>query len=90
MLILHNITLVHVSIISTIMRMVLGYIVTSTRWQRARYASTQAADFYRNLSAVTSDDFSKGGMQQKVVGAFMVFVRFICDLASGPTLYDYL
>ena len=53
---LHNIALVHVSLISTIMRRVLGHTVTSTRWRGARQA-TQAAEFYRNPTSVTSDEF---------------------------------
>ena len=48
---LHNIALVHVSLISTIMRRVLGHTVTSTRWNGAEHA-TQAAEFYRNPTAV--------------------------------------
>jgi hypothetical protein len=51
---LHNIALVHATLINTIMRRVLGHTVTSTRWNGAGHA-TQAAEFYRNPSAVTSD-----------------------------------
>ena len=51
---LHNIALVHATLINTIMRRVLGHTVTSTRWNGAGHA-TQAAEFYRNPTAVTSD-----------------------------------
>ena len=37
------------------MRRVLGHTVTSTRWHRAGHA-TQAAEVYRNPTAVTSDE----------------------------------
>jgi len=53
---LRNTALVHVSLISTIMRRVLGHTVTSTRWHRAGHA-TQAVEFYRNPAAVISDEF---------------------------------
>ena len=49
---LHNIALVHATLINTIMRRVLGDTVTSTRWNGAGRA-TQAAEFYRNPTAVT-------------------------------------
>ena len=47
---LHNIALVN----ATLIKIILGHTVTSTRWNGAGHA-TQAAEFYRNPTAVTSD-----------------------------------